>query len=322
MPKESCPNPTSLNTDRTAPTLAMNSAQTVGHSLLDDSKHRETAGILLSIILYVSVFVCSACAYAGIDDGYKAYYAGDFAKAFKKWKRLADAGDSRAMLLIGVLYENGEGVPQNYKNAFLYFKKANAKGDIEAKGALGKLYLYGLGIDQDCQLGRQLLLRSASAGVADAQFELGMMFRDGKVSKTSKQCAFQDQQQALQWFRKAAEQGHAFASYILGRAYEMGNGIKQNSRDAFYWYCRSAVLGDELGKLALASAYESGTGVTQNKAIAHAVLTQLASHDYPDAAQQLEYLESAMSPDELNLARGRTESNNVPSLEAVCPAPK
>ena len=38
----------------------------------------------------------------------------------------------------------------------------------------------------------------------------------------------QDYTQAVQWFRKAAEQGDAKAQYNLGVAYDNGHGVRQD----------------------------------------------------------------------------------------------
>jgi TPR repeat protein len=50
--------------------------------------------------------------------------------------------------------------------------------------------------------------------------------------------------EAVKWFRKAAEQGHAKAQYALGRSYEMGLGVVADYEEAAKWYRKAAEQGD------------------------------------------------------------------------------
>src|SRR5271166_3852883 len=55
---------------------------------------------------------------------------------------------------------------------------------------------------------------------------------------------------ALDWFRKAAEQGHAVAQWYLGCEYEYGGGVAQDLDQAVFWYRKSAEQGHEPGQSA------------------------------------------------------------------------
>jgi hypothetical protein len=50
----------------------------------------------------------------------------------------------------------------------------------------------------------------------------------------------QDYQEAMTWYKKAAENGDADAQYILGVIYELGEGIPQNYIEACKWYILAA----------------------------------------------------------------------------------
>ena len=69
----------------------------------------------------------------------------------------------------------------------------------------------------------------AKQGVADAQYNLGVMYGEGLGVP-------QDYAKAVGWWRKAAEQGHATAQYNLGVAYHNGEGVPQNYAQAHMWY--------------------------------------------------------------------------------------
>ena len=45
--------------------------------------------------------------------GLEAAQAGDFTTALKEWLPLAEQGDAEAQTMLGVMYDNGYGVPQD-----------------------------------------------------------------------------------------------------------------------------------------------------------------------------------------------------------------
>ena len=47
----------------------------------------------------------------------------------------------------------------------------------------------------------------------------------------------------MEWYRKAAEQGHAEAQYRLGEGYWFGEGVGQDYYEADKWYRRTADQG-------------------------------------------------------------------------------
>jgi TPR repeat protein len=62
--------------------------------------------------------------------------AQDFYKgveAFKKWRPLAEQGDAVAQNNLGIMYFNGEGVPQDYILAHMWLNLAAAQGDEMAR---------------------------------------------------------------------------------------------------------------------------------------------------------------------------------------------
>ena len=51
--------------------------------------------------------------------------------------------------------------------------------------------------------------------------------------------------QAVRWFRKAAEQGYARGQASLGFMYEKGRGVEKDENLALEWYRKAAEQGDE-----------------------------------------------------------------------------
>ena len=64
-------------------------------------------------------------------------------------RKAADQGNSEAQHALGVLYDNGNGVPKDSPQAALWYRKAAEQGDVEAQHSLGSMYYVGEGVPQD-----------------------------------------------------------------------------------------------------------------------------------------------------------------------------
>ena len=102
----------------------------------------------------------------------------------------------------------------------------------------------------------------AEQGLADAQFNLGLMYRYGEGVP-------QDYAEAMKWYRLAAEQGNAGAQFALGFMYDEGQGVPPDYAEAAKWYRLAAEQGDALAQVFLGLAYWAGLGVTQDYVQAH-----------------------------------------------------
>ena len=61
----------------------------------------------------------------------------------------AERGDADAQLLLGVLYAEGRGVPQDETAAVYWYRLAADQGLAEAQFNLGGMYAQGRGVSQD-----------------------------------------------------------------------------------------------------------------------------------------------------------------------------
>ncbi len=83
----------------------------------------------------------TAPAWAGWDEGVAAYQRGDYATAIRELRPLAEQGDANAQLFLGIMYENGQGVPQDYAEAVKWYRKAAEQGLANAQYNLGLLHV-------------------------------------------------------------------------------------------------------------------------------------------------------------------------------------
>ena len=65
---------------------------------------------------------------ADYQKGLTAAQSGDFATALREWTPLAEQGNASAQFNLDIMYEKGEGVPQDYKTAVKWFRLAVKQG--------------------------------------------------------------------------------------------------------------------------------------------------------------------------------------------------
>ena len=133
--------------------------------------------------------------------------------------------------------------------------KRAKEGNALSQNLLGLWILYsqlpeGVQVDEDPF---ELIRLSAEQGFAAAQYNMGVINETGcfggKVVDT------EEQKQAFEWYRKAANQGCAEAMTSVGWCLYKGIGVESNLSDALSWLKEAATKGDLRGQLLLAEIY-------------------------------------------------------------------
>src|SRR5262249_13137510 len=83
------------------------------------------------------------------EDGDLAFRRKNYEAAMKQWHPIAMAGDPAAQLGVATLYYGGRGVALDYRLAFEWYSKAAEQGVAQAQYMLGALYRDGKGVEQD-----------------------------------------------------------------------------------------------------------------------------------------------------------------------------
>ena len=141
----------------------------------------------------------------------------------------AEQGDAVSQFNLGLMYDTGEGVTQDYQEAAHWYHLAAAQGHANAQFNLAVMYANGHGVAQDYQEAIRLYQALAEQGEAHAQFNLGLMYAKG-------QGVAQDYQEAARWYRLAAEQGNSLALGGLGVMYSQGQGVPKDYVKAYMWF--------------------------------------------------------------------------------------
>jgi TPR repeat protein len=145
-----------------------------------------------------------------------------------EYRLAAEQGEAPAQFLLGDIYEEGKGVPQDYVEAAKWYRRAAEQGYAAAQLLLGTLYAQGKGVPQSDAEATQWYRLASEQGDDEAQFKIGVAYDLGRgVPK--------DDAEAAKWYRFAAEQGKADAQYLLGTMYISGEGVPQDYVLAHTW---------------------------------------------------------------------------------------
>jgi|GEM_PF-1954054 len=158
--------------------------------------------------LICAVLLCAASVvYAGIYESAVVYEKGDYSKAFEEFTTAAQQGNAYAQFALGVMYADGQGVPQDYSQAVEWYKKAAQQGYAGAQYNLGGMYKNGQGVRQDYAQAVAWFKKVAQQGDAKAQALLGSMYILG-------QGVPQNYQMAYILFNLAASKGDSGAEKV------------------------------------------------------------------------------------------------------------
>lgn len=135
------------------------------------------------LLLTLLLTPVSAAAQAAYNEkylqGWAAYETGNFTQAMQAWLPLAHQGDASAQLNLGALYDNGQGVSEDAKQAWYWYHEAAKQGKAKAQFNLGIMYATGRGIKHDASQASRWYYKAAEQGLSDAQFNLALQFSEG-----------------------------------------------------------------------------------------------------------------------------------------------
>ena len=212
-----------------------------------------------AVLLLLAMTLALPAAAQTFDEAVSAAERGDYATAYRGFRRFAKQGNAAAQLNLGRMYDRGHGVPQDYAEAAKWYRRAAEQGDADAQNSLGNMYDNGHGVPKDYAEAAKWYRRAAEQGDAYAQNNLGIMYAEGHGVP-------QDYAEAAKWYRRAAEQGDADAQNNLGNMYDNGHGVPKDYAEAAKWYRRAAEQGDAAAQNNLGYMYGKGQGVAQDYA--------------------------------------------------------
>jgi formylglycine-generating enzyme required for sulfatase activity len=166
------------------------------------------------------------------------YVEQDYAKAMEWYRKAADQGYPDAQRKVGLLYENGWGVANDIAQARVWYQKAGEQGNVEAKAALQ-------GLQPQPNPSKETALPGPPPVTTLEEDEMGDRYLFGRGVE-------QDYAKAMEWYRKAADQGFPDAQRNVGVLYENGWGVAKDIDQARVWYQKAADQAYGPAKTALA----------------------------------------------------------------------
>jgi TPR repeat protein len=146
-----------------------------------------------------------------LDAATAAFNQGDYEGALRLLQPLAQEGNRGAQYNLGMMYNEGRGVPRNSAEALKWFQRAADQGDREAQRDLAYLYKHGDGIPRNNVEAFKWYRLAAEQGDAVAQFNVGYMYGSGEGTRVNNV-------EAYRWFALAVENLAFSDSFNRGKA--------------------------------------------------------------------------------------------------------
>jgi len=167
------------------------------------------------------------------EDAEAAVNTGDYVTALRLLGTLADQDNTYAERLLGIMYIQGRGVPQDYASGMRWMRIAANKGLADAQNWVGILYQRSWGVERNEAEAVKWFRLAADQGLVAAQNNLADTYLLGLGVP-------QDFGEAFKWYRIAADQNSSYAENVIGIGYEHGLYVAQDDAEAFRWYRRAA----------------------------------------------------------------------------------
>lgn len=101
---------------------------------------------------------------------------------FQAWLTQAEAGDPKAMRIVGTSYYSGWGTEPDYSQAVKWYLRATLAGDAAATRHLGVMFYNGHGVTADRDFARLLYETAVSRGYTEAQRDIELLDAGGETA--------------------------------------------------------------------------------------------------------------------------------------------
>lgn len=184
--------------------------------------------------------------------------------SFYWYRKSAEQGNDIAQVALGK-YLSTSWASEDEEESFIWYQRAADQGNADAKFGLAQLYgrgSYSKKIPRDDELALKLYREAAAQDHKMSYLVLSQVYEDGSngVEKDEKVAAY--------WYRKAADNGSAFAQWQLAQILQKGRGVDQNDVEARLWYGKSADQGNLFAQTSLAKMHRDGIGGPRDEKLA------------------------------------------------------
>ena len=207
----------------------------------------------------------------------------DYPQAIVWFEKAAKAGNTSALINLGMCYRFGIGTLVDMRRAIELNEKAAAKNETIAMCNLASIYSMGEGVEKDDKKAVELWAKAANLGDPVGQSCLGEMYMLGKgVERNYTQEAY--------WSRKAHEGGADGATDNLAILYQKGLGVEKDEKKAFSLYSEAAAKDNLHSRVAMAECYIEGWGTVQDLNKAYKILEGICGEEEDMREQSVTYV--------------------------------
>ena len=117
-----------------------------------------------------------------------------------------------------------------------------------------------------------------------------------------------NEQEAIRWYHLAADNGSAAAQARLGIAFASGEGAPQDFRQAYHWLSRAADAGNADAQYALGKLFADGRGVARNFTEAYKWYNLASAQGHLIATQARDSISRRMTKEQVQEGQSRSTS--------------
>lgn len=176
--------------------------------------------------------------------------------AFEWYSKAAEQKSPAALNNLAFCYEYGKGTEIDLAKAAYYYEKSAKLGNITAQKNLAICYKNGTGVKSDCNKVFYWTLEAAKNGDIDSQGKIALYHLKCYGTDINKAEALlwyaryysedfhiDNADEALNFFKKKADEGDSQALYVVGKCFQYGVATEKNLENAYIYFEKAAELG-------------------------------------------------------------------------------
>jgi TPR repeat protein len=138
------------------------------------------------------------------------------------------------MVELGLAYELGRGISQNYKEAIRWYRAAMERDNPHAAYCYADMLEKGIGVEKNPAEIVRCYKIAADAGHGKAQLKYGLILEEGLFGMSK------NMNEAVRYYKMASDQRYLQGMFFYAGMLEHGKGVRQDMAEAVKLYRRAA----------------------------------------------------------------------------------
>ncbi len=236
--------------------------------------------------------------------------------------RAAEKNNAEAQWRLGLAFAQGNGVVKNNAEASRLLQLSVSQANCDAQYHWAQFLEHQSNKAEVRTKAMSLYEAAAQQGHMPAQLHLAYALRADEAMhdpghdpssvpiprKTVRRSTAPHLVRSVNFFRMAADKGHAAAQFELGQMHAQGLGVTQQFEEAAHWYLLAAKQGHAQAQFHLGFLHSHGQGVEQDYAKAYQWYCISERCGYALAKKNVAFIGKKLSPGEREMAQWRAES--------------